>query len=166
MSRPRISMVVARARNGVIGANNALPWHLPGDLKYFKRVTMGHPIVMGRKTYDSIGRLLPGRKNVIVTRQKDYCVPGAAVVHSADEALRAAADASEVFVIGGAQLFTAFMDRTDRLYVTEIERDYPGDVYFPGIDPAIWIELSRESHEERGLRYHFVVYERRTRVQP
>lgn len=166
MTRARISMVLARARNGVIGADNALPWHLPGDLNYFKRVTMGHPVVMGRKTYDSIGRLLPGRKNVIVTRQKHFAVPGAVVVHSPEQALQATADAGEVFVIGGAELFTAFMDRTERLYLTEIERDYPGDVYFPDIDPALWTELSRESHEEQGLRYHFVVYERRPQARP
>lgn len=160
MTGRRIALVVAMARNGVIGAGNALPWRLPDDLKYFKALTMGHCIVMGRKTYESIGRLLPGRQNVIITRQPDYTVPGAWVVHSVEQALAACECKDEIFVIGGAELFRELIGRADRMYVTELLQDFEGDVYFPPYDRSAWREVSRDRRRAADLEYHFVVYER------
>ncbi|MEW5707868.1 MAG: dihydrofolate reductase [Pseudomonadota bacterium] len=160
MTGPRIALVVAMARNGVIGAGNALPWRLPEDLKHFKALTMGHCVVMGRKTFDSIGKLLPGRQNVIVTRRADYAVSGARVVHSVEEALESCERQDEIFVIGGAELFRDLIDRADRMYVTELMQDFEGDVYFPAYDRSAWREVSRERRRAGDLEYHFVVYER------
>ncbi len=160
MTDSRIALVVAIARNGVIGAGNALPWRLPEDLKYFKALTMGHCVVMGRKTFESIGRLLPGRQNVIVTRRTDYTVPGARVVHSVEEALEACERKDEIFVIGGAGLFRDLIDRADRMYVTELLQDFEGDVYFPSYDRSAWREVSRERRRAGDLEYHFVIYDR------
>jgi dihydrofolate reductase len=156
----RISILVAVARNGVIGADNRLPWHLPDDLKYFKRLTTGHCVVMGRKTYDSIGRPLPDRKNVVITRQPDLRIDGAEVVRSLDEALAACAGDDEIFVIGGAEIFRQALDRTDRLYLTELQRDYEGDVLMPDYDRARWREVSRDPRMAGDLEYHYVVYDR------
>lgn len=155
-----IALVVAVARNGVIGAGNALPWRLPDDLKYFKALTMGHCVVMGRKTFESIGRPLPGRQNVIVTRQAGYQVPGAEVAHSVEEALEACERKDEVFVIGGAELFRQLIDRASRLYMTEVLREFEGDVFFPEYDRTAWREVSRDRRHAGDLEYHFVVYER------
>lgn len=163
MSAPRVSLVVAISRNRVIGAQGALPWHLPEDLKYFKRLTMGHPIIMGRKTFESIGRLLPGRSNVVVTRKPDYRAPGAVVVASLEEALAACRDTDEVFVIGGAEIFRQLLNRAERIYATELLADFEGDVVFPEYDPSRWREVSREKHRDGDLEYHFVVYERKDR---
>lgn len=157
---PRISILVAVARNAVIGADNRLPWHLPDDLKYFKRLTTGHCVVMGRKTYDSIGKPLPNRKNVVITRQPGLRIEGAVVVHSLDEALAACGDDEEIFVIGGAEIFRHALDRTDRLYLTELQRDYEGDVRLPEYDRSLWRELSREKRTAGDLEYHYVVYDR------
>ena len=159
--QPRITLVVAVAANGVIGDQGRLPWHLPEDLKRFRQLTMGHTIVMGRKTWESIGRLLPGRRTVIVTRQPDYRVEGATVVHCLDDALATARNEEEVFVIGGNEIFAAAFPRADRLQVTEIDADFPGDTTFPDYDRREWREASRESHRTAdGLAFHFVVYER------
>lgn len=157
---PRISILVAVARNAVIGADNRLPWHLPDDLKYFKRLTTGHCVVMGRKTYDSIGRPLPNRKNVVITRQPGLRIEGAVVVHSLDDALEACGDDAEIFVIGGAEIFRQAMARTDRLYLTELQRDYEGDVLMPAYDRSLWREVSREKRFAGDLEYHYVVYDR------
>jgi dihydrofolate reductase len=159
--QPRVTLVVAVAANGVIGDQGRLPWHLPEDLKRFRQLTMGHTIVMGRKTWESIGRLLPGRRTVIVTRQPDYRVEGATVVHGLDDALATARGEEEVFVIGGNEIFAAAFPRADRLQVTEIDADFPGDTTFPDYDRGEWREVSRESHRTAdGLAFHFVVYER------
>ncbi|MGE7603785.1 dihydrofolate reductase [Peribacillus sp. NPDC097675] len=134
-----ISLMVAMDENRLIGKNNALPWHLPADLQYFKRVTMGHPIVMGRKTFESIGRILPGRENVIVTRNHDFKVEGCTILHDVSE-IKGFADAheQEVFVIGGAEIFKAILPVTDRLYITQIHEEFEGDTYFPRINEAEW----------------------------
>jgi dihydrofolate reductase len=131
-------------RNGLIGAAGRLPWHASADLKRFKARTMGHHLVMGRKTFESIGRLLPGRTSVIVTRQADYRVPGAVVAHSLSEAIEHAAGDTEVFVIGGAELFRDALPIADRIYVTEVEGQYQGDVFFPDWPRSDWRAISRE----------------------
>jgi dihydrofolate reductase len=157
----RISLIAGMARNRVIGAANRLPWHLPEDLKYFKRVTHGHPIVMGRKTYESIGRLLPGRENRIVTRKPDFHVEGARVFGSIEEACRGE---GEIFVIGGAEIYSHALPFADRLYVTLIDRDFEGDAFFPEWDSARFVESSREDHPataERGFGFSFVVFDKR-----
>lgn len=139
------------ARNRVIGANNRIPWHVPGEQKLFKQITMGHHIVMGRKTYESIGRLLPGRTTVIVTRQRDYVVPGAIVAHSVHDAVNAAARDAEVFVIGGAELFAEALPIADRIHLSIVDVEPAGDVFMPQIDPAQWREVSAQEHP--GFRY-------------
>jgi len=147
----RRSLVVAVARNGVTGRDNQLPWRLPADLAFFKRVTMGHPVIMGRRTHQSIGRLLPGRQNIVVTRDAGYSAPGATVVHSLADAYRAAGDASEIFVIGGTSLFEAALVDVERIYLTEIDADVEGDTYFPALDRRAWTEteLERQPRDER-----------------
>lgn len=165
----KLAVIVAAAENGVIGRNNALPWHLPEDLKYFRRVTMGKPIVMGRRTFESIGRPLPGRSNIVVTRSRDWNAEGVKVVHSLDEALALAEDialidgASEVMVIGGADIYRAALPRADRLYFTEVHGEVEGDALLPAIDWSAWQELSRERFEASGANpypYSFAVFER------
>ena len=131
--RPRVSLIAAVAANGVIGRDGSMPWHLPEDLKRFKALTMGHAIVMGRKTYDSIGRLLPGRRTIIVTRQRDYRIDGAEVVHSVDAAIALARDDDEVFVIGGGETYVQALPPADRLLITEIDAPPPGDGRFLAI---------------------------------
>jgi dihydrofolate reductase len=139
------------ARNRVIGANNQIPWHLPDDLKMFKRLTMGHHIVMGRKTYESIGRLLPGRTTVIVTRQPDYAVPGAIIAHSLHDAMNAAARDDEIFVIGGAELFREALPIADRIHLSVVDAEPEGDTWMPEYDSAEWSEVLSE--EKPGYRY-------------
>ena len=159
----RLTLIAARARNGVIGRNNQMPWKIPGEQAYFKRMTMGHPIVMGRKTWESIGRPLPGRRNIVITRDRAYTAIGADVVGSLDEALSLAGAADEIFVIGGGQLYAEAMSRASRLLLTEIEADFDGDTFMPPPDRTQWRETSREHHPpagDRGYGYSFVVYER------
>jgi dihydrofolate reductase len=158
------SIVVAMARNRVIGRNSQLPWHLPADLAYFKRVTMGHPVVMGRRTYESIGRALPGRLNIVVTRNGDFDAPGCVVVPSLEAAWLAAGDAGEVSVIGGTSLFSAALPIADRIHLTEVEADVPGDTYFPQFDREGWIEteVSRHAADERhAYPFRILLLERR-----
>jgi len=168
MSPPRFSILVAMAKNRVIGRNNALPWQLSPDLKRFKQLTMGHHIVMGRKTYESIGRPLPGRTSVIVTRQPDYQVPGAIVAGSIAEALKVCSEGKEmdqeIFVIGGAEIYQQALGSCQRMYVTEIQQEFEGDALFPEFNQQEWREISREKHrlaEDDGLEYHFVVLDRK-----
>jgi dihydrofolate reductase len=158
-----ISLIVAMGANRVIGKDNHIPWDLPADMKYFRKMTMGKPIVMGRRTYDSIGRSLPGRKNIVVTRNKNFVASGCAVVHSIGEALELA-KGEEVMIIGGAELYELLLPRATRLYVTKIEADFSGDKYFPAIKDEEWLEISRQSYdpdERYPFRYHFIVFERR-----
>jgi dihydrofolate reductase len=163
MRQPRISLIVAMAKNRVIGADNKIPWHLPNELKLFKRLTMGHHIVMGRKTHESIGRLLPGRTTVIVTRQHDYAVPGAIVAHSTPEALKACKGDDEAFVIGGADLFRDTLPVADRLYLTIVDAEPKGDVFMPELDMSAWRESSSETFpadEKHAHAYRFAIYDR------
>jgi len=161
---PRISLIVAMARNRVIGVNNTLPWHLPADLKHFKALTMSHHIVMGRKTYESIGKPLPGRTSVVVTRNASYVAPGVIVVSSLEAAIAACGKDDEIFVIGGAELYRQAINIADRIYLTEIDADISGDAHFTEFDSKSWQETARESHaaDEKNLySYHFVVYDRK-----
>jgi dihydrofolate reductase len=139
------------ANNRVIGANNRIPWHLPDDLQMFKRLTMGHHIVMGRKTYESIGRLLPGRTTVIVTRQRDYAVTGAIIAHSLHDAINAAARDEEIFVIGGAELFRDALPLADRIHLSMVDAEPAGDTFMPEFDLTDWFEVS--SQAKPGYRY-------------
>ena len=147
----RRSLVVAMDRNRVIGRDNALPWRLPADIAYFKKVTMGHPIVMGRRTYESIGRPLPGRKNIVVTRTPGYDAPGCTVVRSLEEAWKAAGDAPEVSVIGGSAIFAETLPIADVIHLTEVEAEVQGDTYFPPFDRDEWLEteVARHGVDER-----------------
>lgn len=154
MTPPRITLIVARARNGVIGRDGALPWRLPEDLAFFKRTTMGYPIVMGRRTWESIGRPLPGRRNIVVSGQAGWVAGGAEVAASLDAALMLCAGATDVFVIGGAQLYRDALPRADRLIVTEIDADFEGDTHWPPPDPAHWREAARE-HLAPTAQRHF-----------
>ena len=160
----RISLIVALARNRVIGRDNQLPWRLSADLQHFKGLTMGKPIVMGRKTYESIGRPLPGRTNIVVTRDSSFSAAGCRVVHSIDEALVAAGGADEVMIMGGENLYSQLLPRADRLYLTEVQAEVSGDAWFPEFDETQWQELERESHradEKNEFDYDFVVLTRR-----
>ncbi|MFO1321640.1 MAG: dihydrofolate reductase [Burkholderiales bacterium] len=160
--RSRVTLVVAVARNGVIGAKGGMPWHLPDDLKRFKAITLGHTLVMGRKTHESIGRLLPGRRTVIVTRDPHYRAEGATIVASLEAALAASADDRETFVVGGGEIYVQALPLADRLLVTEIDAAPEGDTTFPRIDPAQWCETASASHRSAdGLAFRFVDYERR-----
>ena len=165
-----LSIIVAAARNGVIGSNNALPWHLPGDLRYFKRITMGKPVVMGRRTFESIGRLLPGRTNIVVTRQPDYAFEGLRVVASLEQALALAEDIAlidgveELMVIGGAEIYRAALPLAARIYLTEVHADVEGDAFLPAIEWSEWREISRQqfaADDGNPYPYSFVVFERR-----
>jgi dihydrofolate reductase len=139
---PRVTLIVAMAKNRAIGKDNTLPWHIPEDLKRFKALTMGHPIVMGRKTFDSIGRPLPGRRNIVISRNRSLAIPGVEVTGSLDEALAACSAEPEVFVIGGEQIYAQALGRADRIEMTEVGQAVDGDAFFPPIDEAAWVESS------------------------
>ena len=156
-----LSLIVAIAHNQVIGANNTLPWHLPEDLKRFRALTTGHHIIMGRKTYESLNRLLPGRTTVIVTRNPDYKGPGALIATSLKQAIALCGDDDEVFLIGGAELYRDGLQLADKLYLTAIDAEFEGDVFFPEFDQAIWQETSREAHvSAQGLNFAYITYQR------
>jgi dihydrofolate reductase len=160
-----ISHIVAMDQNRVIGKENRLPWHLPADLAYFKKVTMGHAIIMGRKTFESIGRPLPGRENVIITRNQSFQAKGCTVIHSIEEVRQFAAKHNdEVFVIGGAELFRATFPFAERLYVTKIEASFSGDTFYPAFDESEWQLVSYTKgikDEKNPYDYTFIVYERK-----
>ena len=150
-------------RNRVIGLNNRLPWRLPADMKYFKKTTMGKPVIMGRKTYESFGHPLPGRKNIVVTRNRLFNAEGCTVVHTIEDALSAAGK-GEVMVIGGATLYEQLLPVADRLYVTLLDTHFEGDTYFPEIDDSDWLEISREKIKPGAdipFQYSFIIFERR-----
>lgn len=160
-----ISLLVAMDKNRAIGVNNQLPWHLPEDLKVFKRITMGHPIIMGRKTHESIGRVLPGRENIVLTRKQNYSAPGCTIIHSVDDIkkLNAERKDEELFVIGGAELFNHVLDFSDRLYITLIEDEFEGDTFFPEINQNVWNLVSKEKgikDEKNPYNYYFMIYEK------
>lgn len=160
-----ISLIVAMSENRIIGANGDLPWHLPADLKFFKATTLGKPIIMGRKTFDSIGRPLPGRKNIVITRNANWHHDGVDVAATMDDAIALAGDtaeADEIMVTGGAQIYVQAMPQVDRMYITEVAVVVDGDTYFPEFSPDEWTEVSRKHHaaDEGQPAYAFVVYER------
>lgn len=158
-----LSLVVAMDINRVIGINGDLPWHLPTDLKYFRDITMGKPIIMGRKTHESIGRPLPGRKNIVVTRNPDFSAVGCEVVTTLHAGLELASDAPEIMMIGGATLYVDTLPMAHHIYLTEVHAEVEGDTWFPAIDENQWQEISRadfSADERNQYDYSFVVYER------
>ncbi len=165
MSKPVLVLIAALARNRVIGIDNRMPWHLPEDMKFFRETTRGRPVIMGRKTWESLPdafRPLPGRLNIVVSRNAGLQATGATVVGSLPEALAAAGAAEVVFVIGGAELFRQTLPLADRLLLTEVDQDFDGDAFFPDFDRTAWLEVSREAQvAASGLPFAFVRYERR-----
>ena len=153
---PNVTMIAAVGRNGVIGDGLTMPWHLSEDLKFFKRTTMGHPMVMGRRTFDSMGAL-PGRRSIVITRQTGWSAPGVEVAHSLPEALALVAGAEQVFVVGGGEVYRQAMAYAARLLVTEVDQSPDGSVTFPPIDPVDWVETARDEHPG----FSWVTYERR-----
>lgn len=167
----KIALIVAASQNNVIGLDNQLPWHLPEDLQYFKAVTMGKPILMGRKTYDSIGRPLPGRTNIVLTRDANWSAKGVVVVNDLDSATAAsekacaAAGVDELMIIGGEQIYRKFLPVADKLYLTKVEAVVEGDAYFPAIDSDQWQQVAEKIPEKVGnYSYRFVVLERMARL--
>ena len=165
----KLSLIAAVSDNGVIGRDGQLPWHVPGDLRFFKRVTMGKPVIMGRRTWESIRKPLPGRTNIVVTRQRDYLAEGAEVVGTLEDALTLATQVAtrdgveELMVVGGEELYRLALPVADRLYITEVHVDVQGDARFPTWDRSAWVERRRErmpADDETGTEYSFVVYER------
>jgi dihydrofolate reductase len=163
----RLSIVVAVAKNRVIGNDNQMPWHLPADFAWFRKITTGHPIIMGRKTFESIGRPLPGRRNIVVSRNPDFCADGVEVVTSLEKAINiclSQPDCAEAFVIGGAMLYAEALPRVDRIYLTEVDASPAGGTLFPAMDKSCWRELTRARHEadEKNIyAMDFVVLERK-----
>lgn len=164
MSVPRLSLIAALAKNRVIGIENRLPWRLSEDLVHFKALTLGYPILMGRKTFESLGRPLPGRRNIVITRNVDYHPAGCETAASIPAAIDLCAKSDEIFFIGGAELYKQVLPVVARMYLTEVQIEAQGDAWFPVFDPSAFREISREAHTgEKGdpLRFDFVVYERR-----
>jgi dihydrofolate reductase len=160
-SGPRVYLVAAVAANGIIGAGGKLPWHIPGELRHFKRLTLGHPVIMGRRTWESLKGPLPGRENIVVTRTPGYEAPGAAVATSLSGALALCIGEPVAFVIGGTRLFEEALPLAAGMVLTEIRRDYEGDTWFPAWDRSQWRESQREAHTAAdGTRFDFVLYER------
>jgi dihydrofolate reductase len=150
--------------NRVIGVNNTLPWHLSEDLKHFKSLTTGHTIIMGRKTYESIGRPLPNRRNIVISRNSNTSYEGVEVVHSLEDAFSISTNDKEVFVIGGSNIYEQALSFVDQLYITEIKKSFLGDAFFPEINKQIWIEYSRDDHVTNdGLEFSFVKYQKNTK---
>lgn len=158
---PSISLIVAMARNRTIGLNGRMPWHLPEDLRHFRALTFGKPILMGRRTFESIGRPLPGRHNLVVTRQAEFSAPGCTVVKTLEEGL-AKAHGEEVMVIGGASLYAALLSKADQIYLTLIHADYPGDTFFPEWPLKSWQEVYRQERSTEGFphAYSFILLKR------
>lgn len=161
----KLSMIAAMGKNRVIGKDNDMPWHLPADLQHFKKTTLGSPIIMGRKTYDSIGRPLPGRLNIILSRNTRLEIEGCSVVNSLEDAIDLAekTDASEIFITGGAHLYDKFLENADRLYLTLIDEKFDGDTYFPDYTQFNWKEAAKENHkadDKNPHAYSFVTLDR------
>jgi dihydrofolate reductase len=157
----RIYLIAAVAKNGVIGANGKLPWHLPEDLKHFKKLTLGHPVIMGRRTWESLGKPLPGRENIVVSRKAGFEAPGASVAATLAAAIALCTGEPVAFVIGGAEIYAAALPVADGLVLTEIHQEYEGDTRFPDWDRDAWRATQKETHaSEKGVRFDFVLYER------
>ena len=162
MKKPLISIIAAMAANRVIGIDNRLPWRLPEDLQHFKRLTLGHHVIMGRKTWESLPGKLPGRPHVVITRDPGYRAEGALVAHSLEEAVAAAGDDGEIFFIGGENLYRQALALADRIYLTEIQQDFEGDAHFPKFDRGIWRETARRKEATDGLKYDSTSYSPKT----
>ncbi len=162
MNHPEVILIVARARNGIIGVNGKLPWHIPADLRHFKMITQDTPMIMGRKTFESLPGLLPGRRHIVLTRSPEWNEEGAETASSVKAAL-VLANAPHVSVIGGAEIYALFLDHCDRIEMTEVQADYAGDTRFPELDIKNWSEIRRISHMAEGDRpaYDFVTLQRR-----
>ncbi len=163
MDKPFVSAIVAAAENNVIGKDNKLLWHLPNDLRFFRRTTSGHTVIMGRKTYESVGNPLPNRRNIVITHQTDYNQPGVEIVHSLEEALKQCAGEREVFIVGGAEIYRQALPIMGRVYLTRVHAEIAGDTYFPDLDESDWVLISEEAHapdERHVYPYTFLVYER------
>jgi dihydrofolate reductase len=164
----RINLIVAASANNVIGIDGDLPWRLPDDLQRFKSITMGHPIVMGRLTWESIGRPLPGRQNIVLTRNAGYSAPGCDVVSSPEAAVECAGDAPQLMIIGGGHLYSAFLPLARRIYMTRVHVDLDGDAFFPELTEADWQETSREAHDADNRHPHafdFITLDRCAAIQ-
>jgi dihydrofolate reductase len=161
MNNPKISLVAALSENRVIGKGNQLPWHISADLQHFKKITSGHPVIMGRKTYESMGRLLPNRTNIIITRDSNYLVEGAVMVHSLENGIEEGkrVDQSEIFIIGGGQIFEQTISIADKLYLTLVHTKIEGEVFFPDYS-GFTHEVSRQEGEESGLHFTFLELDR------
>jgi len=160
----KISLIAAMGQNCVIGNNNQLPWHLPADLQYFKKITLGKPIIMGRNTYESIGKPLPGRRNIVITSQLHFQADGCDVVHSLEEAIALCNDVEEIMIIGGANLYEQSMQHATHLYITLIHDEFDGDKFFPEYSLDVWQEESCEKHsaDDKNLHdYSFLVFVRK-----
>jgi len=157
----RVYLVAAVAKNGVIGARGKLPWHLPEDLQHFKKLTLGHPILMGRRTWESLGKALPGRENIVISRKPGFAAPGASVAASVEAAIAMCMGEPTAFVIGGAEIYAAALPLADGLVLTEIEGDYEGDTRFPDWDRKAWRASQKETHTTAGgVRFSYVLYEK------
>lgn len=159
----RVSLIAAMGENRVIGYNNDIPWRLPKEWQYVKKVTMGHPIIMGRKNYESIGRALPGRRNIILTRDQSYSAKGCEVFHTVQDVLTACEQEDEIFIFGGEQIYKLFLPFVEKMYITKIHAEFQGDTYFPEINDAEWNELSVQqgmTDEDNPYIYFYHVYER------
>lgn len=168
VTSPVISLVVAVSENGVIGTDGTLPWHLPADLRHFKALTMGKPVLMGRKTYESIGRPLPGRRNIVVTRSSDWSQEGVHVVHDIESGIRAAAPCDDLMIIGGGEIYARTLERADRIYLTRVHVIVEGDTTFPTLDLEDWTCIDQQAHEPGpdGVGYTFLTYVRKRPVGP
>ena len=154
---PNLSIIVAMSSTRVIGVNNSLPWHLSEDLKHFKTLTTGHTIIMGRKTYESIGKPLPNRRNIVISRNLNAFYGGVEVVHSLEDAFSTSSNDEEVFIIGGSNIYEQSLHLVEHLYITEIKKAFEGDAFFPEIDKSLWTESARETHTSSdGLEFSFV----------
>jgi dihydrofolate reductase len=168
-ARPSVSLIVAMARNGAIGRGNAMPWHLPADLKRFKALTLGKPILMGRRTYQAIGRALPGRDNLVLTRARDWRAEGVTAVHSVGEALQRSASSAELAVIGGAEVYQLTLPLAERIYLTQVLADVEGDTFFPEFSRSEWREVESSDYgadERHAYGMKFVTLERRGAAMP
>ena len=162
----RINLIVAMAKNRVIGMGGKMPWHLPADFAWFRKTTLGHPVIMGRKTFESIGKALPGRRNIVVSRNPLWHADGCEVFATLDQALQSCGEVDDVFIIGGATLYEQALPRADRLYVTEVDAAPQGDTWFPALPAGGWRQLSREHHaadEKNAHAMEFVVLDRSQR---
>ncbi len=163
MEKPMLSLIWAMDRNRLIGRDNALPWRLPADMAWFKKQTMGKPVLMGRKTFESIGHPLPGRTNLILTRQQNLHIEGCTIINDPNEITAVTPHAEEIMVMGGAEIYALLLDKADRLYITEIDSEFEGDAWFPKFDQSSWHRLFQETHqpdEKNRYPYSFTILER------